>query len=120
MSEAPSGNFNTIAGYIDPNTRRTFTVTGYIQNNGVDDRRSRTLCPHVLGYLHNGSPNETQLNERILCWELVGPGTVPGWRCYKVTKLVGITPSGTAWVMGTGYSRHQNSVQNDVIHVPYP
>jgi len=114
-----SANFGLIQNFIDPNTRTTFTVTGYIKN-GVNDHLARTLCPHVLGYKRNGTPNETQPNERVLCWQLQGPGPNPGWHCYEVTQLVGIAAAaGTGWVMGTDYSRQQNCAQNDKFHVPY-
>ena len=117
---ATSANYNLIKTGLDPNPRRTFDATGYIRN-GVNDNKPRTMCVHVLGYKKKGTPNETQPNERVLCWQLAGPGTVPQWRCYKVTDLVGLAVNTTvAWQMGTAYSKDQNGVKNEKFQVPYP
>jgi hypothetical protein len=119
-SMATSPNYNLIKTGLDPNTRRTFDATGYIRN-GVNDNKPRTFCVHVLGYKKMGTPNETQPNERALCWQLAGPGTVPQWRCYKVTDLVGLAVNNmVGWQMGTEYSKHQNCVKNEKFQVPYP
>lgn len=117
---ATSPNYNLIKTWLDPNPRRAFDVTGY-KRNGVDDTEPRTLCPHVLGYKKNGTPNETLDNERVLCWQLAGPGTNPQWRCYKVNDLVGVGVNNlVAWQMGTDYSKHHNCTKNDKFKVPYP
>jgi len=114
-----SPNYDLIQTWLDPNPRRTFTATGY-KRNGVNDNQPRTLCPHVLGYKRPGTPNETQENERVLCWQLAGPGNNPEWRCYKVKYLVGVAvDTATPWQMGTDYSRHQICSKNEKFQVPY-
>src|SRR5688500_240085 len=112
-----SNNFNQIVTWLDPNPRRTFTVTGYVQD-GVNDNQTRTLCPHVLGYKRPGNPNETEPNERVLCWQLAGPGGNPEWRCYKVADLRGLAVDmATPWQMGTEYSKHQICSKNEKYQV---
>jgi hypothetical protein len=115
-----SGNFDLIELWLDPYPRTTFTVTGYIKN-GADDHQARTLCPHVLGYTKGGPGQQTPANERVLCWQLAGPGTNPQWRCYKVADLVGVAADmATPWQMGIDYSKHQICAKNDKYKVPYP
>ena len=117
---ATSPNYDLIITWLDPNPRRTFKATGYIRN-GVNDNQPRTLCSHVLGYKKMGTPNEIPLNERVLCWQVAGPGTNPQWRCYKVKDLVGVVVNNSVpWQMGTDYSKHQNCAKNDKVKVPYP
>jgi hypothetical protein len=115
-----SSNFDLIKTGLDPNPRRTINATGYIRN-GANDNEPRTLCPHVLGYKQPGTPNETQPNERVLCWQIAGPGTNPQWRCYRVADLVGVAINvAVPWKMGTEYSKHQNCAKNEKFKVPYP
>jgi hypothetical protein len=115
-----SDNYDLIQTWLDPNPRRTFTATGY-KINGVNDNEPRTLCPHVLGYKLPGVPNQAPANERVLGWQLVGPGTNPQWRCYKVADLVDVVVDmATPWQMGTEYSKHQNCSKVEKFQVPYP
>jgi hypothetical protein len=115
-----SDNYDLIQQWLDPEPRTTFTVQGY-KKNGVNDNKKRTLCPHVLGYTRNGVPHQTPENERVLCWQLEGPGENPRWCCYKVTELVGVAPDpGTTWESSPDYSRHQNCVKKEKFQVPYP
>ena len=115
-----SPNYDLIKTWLDPNPRRSFDATGY-KKNGEDDNQPRRFCPHVLGYKKAGTPNETPANERMLCWQLSGPGTYPQWRCYRVADLVGLAVNTTvAWQMGTEYSKHQNCTKVDKAKVPYP
>ena len=115
-----SPNYDLIQTWLDPSPRRTFTATGYI-TSGVNDGKFRRLCPHVLGYKKPGSPHEIPANERVLCWQLVGPGTNPQWRCYKVKDLVGVAvDTATPWLMGIDYSKHQNCTKVEKFKVPFP
>jgi hypothetical protein len=112
---ATSANYNLIKSGLDPNPRRTFDATGY-----AGDTKQRRLCPHVLGYKKAGS-GETPANERVLCWQLIGPGTNPGWRCYKVNDLVGLAVNtAVPWQMGTDYSKDHNCAKKEKFQVPYP
>lgn len=116
---ATSPNYDLIQTWIEP-TPRTFTAEGYIKD-GVDDEEPRTLCPHVLGYKKAGSPHEIPANERVLCWQLAGPGDNPEWRCYKVKDLVDIAVDmATPWEMGMDYSKHQNCTKVEKFKVPFP
>jgi hypothetical protein len=117
---ATSTNYELIKTGLDPNLRCAFDVTGY-KINHVSDNKPRTFCVHVLGYKKKGTSNEIQQKERVLCWQIAGPDTVPTWRCYKVTDLVGLAVNSTvAWQLGTEYSKHQNCVRNEKFQVPYP
>jgi hypothetical protein len=115
-----SPNYDLIQQWLDPSPRTTFKVTGYV-TNGVDDNQPRTLCPHVLGYKRPGTPNQIPANERVLCWQLAGPGNNPEWRCYKVADLVGVAEDlVTPWQTSTEYSKHQNCTKVEKFKVPYP
>jgi hypothetical protein len=115
---ATSANYELFKTGLDPNTRRTFDATGY-KKNGVDDGEARRLCPHVLGYKKGGS-SETPSNERVLCWQLIGPGTNPQWRCYRVADLVGlVVNTAITWQKGTDYSKDHNCAKKEKFQVPY-
>jgi hypothetical protein len=120
-----SDNYKKIKAWLDPNPRKVFKVSGYIKDGADDDDGAeRLLCPHVLGYQHKGHSNETVPKERVLCWQIIGPGTDvddPNWRCYMVDSLVNVEEAtDEVWEMGDGYSKRQNAVQNEKFQVPYP
>jgi hypothetical protein len=115
-------NFDKIATWIEP-TPLTFTAQGYKADEVNDDGKFRRLCPHVLGYKKGGETD--QEDERVLCWQLEGPGhddpAKPEWRCYKVKFLVDIDVDMlTPWKMGTDYSKHQICSKKEEFQVPYP
>ena len=56
------------------------------------DTTYRKLCPHVLGYKGEDTP-ETEQNERVLCYQLDGPDGAQGWRCFDVSLLEIVDPS---------------------------
>jgi hypothetical protein len=72
----------------------------------------RKLCPYVLGYKKETS-SESDPNERVLCYQLDGPRSAKGWRCFDVASLEIVTPppSPADWVNRPDYSKWQNSVQ---------
>jgi len=119
-----SDNYKRIKNWLDPNPRKPFKVSGYKKNGIDDDGEERLLCAHVLGYQHKGHSHEKIEKERVLCWQITGPGTDvddPDWRCYRVNDLVNVEEATDEfWVPGDGYSRHQNAVQNEKFQVPYP
>jgi hypothetical protein len=119
-----SDNYKAIKNWLDPNPRKTFKASGYKKDGADDDGEERLLCPHVLGYQHKGGHVEKIEKERVLCWQLTGPGTDidnPQWRCYKVNDLVNIEEAtDEPWVMGNPFSKRQNAVQNEKFQVPYP
>jgi hypothetical protein len=84
------------------------------------DGVQRKLCPHVLGYKKEkrmSSDDETQANERVLCYQLEGPNPQKGWRCFNIIELKIVNPQpgpATGWETPPNYleQKWQNSVKN--------
>lgn len=79
-----------------------------------DDTDPRTLCPHVLGYKKENSDEGQIVDERVLCYQLVGPDPNPGWRYFDLTKLEIVEPGPppSDWVTPGNYdAKWQNAVK---------
>jgi hypothetical protein len=103
----PSANFEKI--------RVMLNARNAIYAMYKSDSAKRELCPHVLGYKSEDTP-EIEPNERVLCYQLDGPDQAQGWRCFDVSVLEIIEPAPPAedWVTPSDYnskSKWQNSVQ---------
>ena len=119
-----SPNFDDIKTWIDP-TPLTFTADGYKKDGVTDDGVFRRMCPHILGYVKAGAPNEKPENDLLLRRQLEGPGhedpTEPEWRCYKVEHLVNVqVDTATPWEMGDDYSKHHSCTKTEPHKVPFP
>lgn len=100
----PSANFNSIKGMI------AAKKPIYAKYKG--EAEVRKLCPYVLGYKEQGG-SETEQNERVLCYQVDGPNSSKGWRCFvvKALEIVSPPPPPSDWVDRPDYSKWQNSVQ---------
>ena len=76
----PSDNYAKITKNMDDST----PIWATYKKDGI----RRELCPHVLGYKTKKKPADiTEDDERVLCWQLVGPLPIPRYRSFDVSKL---------------------------------
>jgi hypothetical protein len=112
----PSQNYDAIAGCIALKVpfKASYapTVDPNDPNDPIDagDGVVRTLYPHALGYKREPPEPESEINERVLCWQ--GDPAPACWRCYSVSKLRNIQMVPATFLPRDDYSRHQGCVQN--------
>jgi hypothetical protein len=94
--------------------RDELTVKHPIFAKYKNETNKRKLCPHVLGYKKEDSDEDEIEDERVLCYQLVGPAPNPVWRFFDLTKLeiVEPGPSPGDWVTPGNYDpKWQNAVK---------